>query len=114
MKLANLAKGVLVADQILPEDLNELAAQGIKTILCHRPDGEGADQPNFAEIAQAAKALKIKTHYIPVVSGKISDADVAAYRKIIEKANHSPHLTQPEVTAGSIINFLNKKPTPFG
>ncbi len=86
MKLANLAKDVLVANQILPEDLNELAAQGIKTILCHRPDGEGADQPNFAEIAQAAKALKIKTHYLPVVSGKISDADVAAYSKIIEKA----------------------------
>jgi sulfide:quinone oxidoreductase len=45
MKLANLEKDVLVADQILPEDLKDLAAQGIKTIFCHRPDGEGADQP---------------------------------------------------------------------
>ena len=86
MKLANLAKGVLVADQILPEDLNDLAAQGIKTIFCHRPDGEGADQPNFAEIAQAAKKLKIKTHYLPVVSGKISDADVTAFSELFKEA----------------------------
>ncbi len=86
MKLANLAKGVLVADQILPEDLNALAAQGIKTIFCHRPDGEGADQPNFAEIAQAAKKLKIKTHYLPVVSGKISDADVTAFAQLFKEA----------------------------
>ena len=86
MKLANLAKGVLVADQILPEDLNDLAAQGIKTIFCHRPDGEGADQPNFAEIAQAAKKLKIKTHYLPVVSGKISDADVSAFAELFNEA----------------------------
>jgi sulfide:quinone oxidoreductase len=86
MKLANLAKGVLVADQILPEDLNDLAAQGIKTIFCHRPDGEGADQPNFAEIAQAAKKLKIKTHYLPVVSGKISDADVTAFAELFKES----------------------------
>jgi sulfide:quinone oxidoreductase len=86
MKLANLEKGVLVADQILPEDLNDLAAQGIKTIFCHRPDGEGADQPNFAEIAQAAKKLKIKTHYLPVVSGKISEADLTAFAQLFKES----------------------------
>ncbi len=86
MKCANLVDGVLVADQILVEDLKELAAQGIKTIVCHRPDGEGADQPNFVEIAQAAKKLKIKTHYLPVVSGKISDADVAAFTQLFKEA----------------------------
>lgn len=86
MKLANLAKGVLVADQIFPDDLNDLATLGIKTIFCHRPDGEGADQPNFAEITQAAKKLKIKTHYLPVVSGKISDADVTAFVQLFKEA----------------------------
>jgi sulfide:quinone oxidoreductase len=86
MKLANLEKDVLVADQILSEDLKDLAAQGIKTIFCHRPDGEGADQPNFAEIAQAAKKLKIKTHYLPVVSGKISEADVTAFAQLFKES----------------------------
>ena len=86
MKLANLAEGVLVADQILVDDLTALAAEGVKTITCHRPDGEGADQPNFEEISKAAKKLQIKAHYLPVVAGKISDEDVAAYAQIFAEA----------------------------
>ena len=86
MKLANLAEGVLVADQILVDDLTALAAQGVKTITCHRPDGEGTDQPNFEEISKAAKKLKIKAHYLPVIAGKISDNDVAAYAQIFAQA----------------------------
>ena len=86
MKLANLAKGILVADQILVEDLKELAAQGVKTIMCHRPDGEGADQPNFEEIAKVAKKLNIQAHYLPVVAGKISDVDVTAFAQIFAES----------------------------
>lgn len=86
MKLANVAEGVLVADQIFVEDLTSLAAQGVKTITCHRPDGEGADQPNFEEISKAAKKLNIQAHYLPVVAGKISDDDVAAFAKIFAEA----------------------------
>ena len=86
MKIANLAQDVLVADQILVDDLPALAAQGVKTIMCHRPDGEGADQPNFEEISKAAKKLKINTHYLPVVAGKISDEDVDAFAKIFVEA----------------------------
>ena len=86
MKLANLAEGVLVADQILVDDLTALAAKGVKTITCHRPDGEGADQPNFEKISKAAKKLKIKAHYLPVIAGKISDNDVAVYAQIFAEA----------------------------
>lgn len=86
MKLANLAEGVLVTDQIFVDDLKALAAQGVKTIICHRPDGEGADQPNFEEIQKAAKKLKIKAHYLPVVAGKISDDDVSEFTKIFAQA----------------------------
>jgi sulfide:quinone oxidoreductase len=86
MKLANLTESLFVSEQILAEDLKEIAAQGIKTIMCHRPDGEGADQPNFEEIQKAAKKHKIKAHYLPVVAGKISDDDVAAFTKIFAEA----------------------------
>jgi sulfide:quinone oxidoreductase len=87
MKLANLSEGVLVADQITVNDLKTLAEQGVKTIICHRPDGEGTDQPNFDEISKAAKQLKIKTHYLPVISGKIIDDDVTAYSKFFAEAD---------------------------
>jgi sulfide:quinone oxidoreductase len=87
MKLVNLAEDIFVSDQILPVDLKQIASQGIKTILCHRPDGEGADQPNFEELSKAAKKLKIKAHYLPVVAGKITDEEVAEFSKIFSEAD---------------------------
>ncbi|WP_269843281.1 beta-lactamase hydrolase domain-containing protein, partial [Brevirhabdus pacifica] len=44
-----------VAPQIRPEQLPELKAEGIRAIICNRPDGEEAGQPTFAEIEQAAR-----------------------------------------------------------
>lgn len=87
MKLVNLAEGIFVSDQILAEDLKEIALMGIKTIMCHRPDGEGADQPNFEELSNAAKKLKIKAHYLPVVAGKITDDEVAEFSQIFSEAD---------------------------
>ncbi len=86
MKLANLAQDVLVSDQLFVDDLKEVASQGVKTIFCHRPDGEGADQPNFEEIQKTAEKLKIKAYYLPVVAGKISDEDVQAFAKVFSEA----------------------------
>jgi sulfide:quinone oxidoreductase len=81
MKVAFLDKAISVSDQLVASDLKTLAEQGVKSVFCHRPDGEGADQPNFEEIAKAAKKLGIETYYLPVVSGKISDQDVADFTK---------------------------------
>ena len=44
-----------VSEQVLPQDLVGLSAAGFKSILCNRPDGEGADQPAFAEIEAAVR-----------------------------------------------------------
>ena len=45
-----------VSEQVLPQEVAALAAAGFKSIVCNRPDGEGADQPSFAEIEAAATA----------------------------------------------------------
>jgi sulfide:quinone oxidoreductase len=34
-----------VSEQVLPQDIAALAAAGFKSVICNRPDGEGADQP---------------------------------------------------------------------
>ncbi len=86
MKLAKLVDQISVADQIFVNDLNTIADQGFKSILCHRPDGEGSDQPNFEEIANAAKKHKVQIQYLPVVSGKISDEDVDKFTKAFSEA----------------------------
>lgn len=74
-----LTDDISVAAQIAPDSVAELAAQGFKSIICNRPDGEGADQPLFREIADAAARAGIETRYIPVTSGKVSDGDATAF-----------------------------------
>jgi len=65
--------------QIVASDITELAKQGIKSIVCNRPDGEGNDQPNFIEIEEQAKQHGIEFHYLPVVSGAITDQDISDF-----------------------------------
>lgn len=79
MKVATLNTEIAVADQLLAADLETVAAQGYQTVFCHRPDGEGPDQPNVQEIIDAAKAYNIDVVYLPVTSGKVSDEDVSAF-----------------------------------
>ena len=68
-----------VAKQITPSDVATLSAQGFRSIICNRPDGEGADQPLFVEIDRAAEAAGLATRYLPVTSGKVRDEDAARF-----------------------------------
>jgi sulfide:quinone oxidoreductase len=74
-----------VSEQVQPQEIAALAAAGIKAIICNRPDGEGADQPSFAEIEAAAKAAGMQAAYLPVVSGKIDEADAQALGLLIDR-----------------------------
>lgn len=56
---------IWVADQIGPEDMAEVAAEGFALLVCNRPDHEhGPDQPTFASVAEAANAAGIEAHLI--------------------------------------------------
>ena len=79
MELRKISARLFVSPQISADDVTEISAQGIKAIICNRPDGEGADQPTFTEIDRAAKKAGIETRYVPVVAGKVDDDDVAAF-----------------------------------
>jgi uncharacterized protein (TIGR01244 family) len=57
---------VSVAPQIAPEDVAQAAAQGFRTIVNNRPDGESFDQPAGAEIAAACQAQGIDYIEIPI------------------------------------------------
>jgi sulfide:quinone oxidoreductase len=79
-----ISNSISVSEQISPADVAAVAAAGFRSIICNRPDGEGADQPLFAEIALAAEAHGIETAYLPVVSGKVSDEDARAFGHLLE------------------------------
>ncbi|MCP5203188.1 MAG: TIGR01244 family phosphatase [Pseudomonadales bacterium] len=68
-----------VSAQITVEDVHALARQGVKSLICNRPDGEAADQPNVTEIEAAAAEAGLAMAYLPVVSGKFSSADVSDF-----------------------------------
>jgi sulfide:quinone oxidoreductase len=83
MKIQHLAPGLSVSEQILPEQLAEVKAAGFRAIICNRPDGEGNDQPLFAEIERAARAAGIDAHYLPAESGKVTDEQGAAFGQLL-------------------------------
>ena len=79
MELKKITEKTTVSAQITPADLEAIKAAGIRAIICNRPDGEGADQPSFDEIAAAAEKVGIEARYVPVQSGMVRDEDVDAF-----------------------------------
>ncbi|MEX0371079.1 MAG: TIGR01244 family sulfur transferase [Tateyamaria sp.] len=84
MEFRRLSPKFTVSPQISVDDVGTIAAQGFRAIICNRPDGEGADQPSFKEIAAAAKAAGIEARYVPVQSGMVKDQDVEAFGAALE------------------------------
>lgn len=68
-----------VAPQIGPDDIPAVASAGFRSIICNRPDAEAVDQSAFREIERLAGQAGIAARYLPVTSGGITDADVAAF-----------------------------------
>ncbi len=85
MELRRLTNELAVAGQIGPADMPALAAEGVRAIICNRPDGEGPGQPTFAEMEKAATANGIKIAYQPVVATSISDNDAATFGKLLDE-----------------------------
>jgi sulfide:quinone oxidoreductase len=79
MDIKDINKRISVSEQITAADIQAIADAGFRAIICNRPDGEGADQPTFEEIDTAAKAAGLQALYLPIVSGKVEDADAAKF-----------------------------------
>ncbi len=79
MDLRAINATLSVSQQILAQDLQGIADQGYRAVICNRPDGEGADQPTFEEIEAAAKAVGLVARYVPVIAGKVQDSDADAF-----------------------------------
>ncbi|SPF81155.1 bifunctional protein tyrosine phosphatase family protein/NAD(P)/FAD-dependent oxidoreductase [Pseudoprimorskyibacter insulae] len=85
MDIKKINDDISVSPQISPADVEAIAAAGYRSIMCNRPDGEGADQPTFEEIEVKAKALGLSVQYLPIVSGKVQDSDADAFGKAMRE-----------------------------
>ncbi len=79
MQFNKVTDALSVSPQISAEDVAAIRDAGFRAIICNRPDGEGADQPNFEEIEAAAKAAGLEARYQPITSGMVRDEDADAF-----------------------------------
>ena len=79
MEPKRISEELSVSPQIGPADVSALKILGFRSIVCNRPDGEGADQPSFEEIEAAARDAGLEARYLPVKTGLVQDADADAF-----------------------------------
>lgn len=72
--------------QILPEHVAMIKAQGYKTIINNRPDGEEPNQPLNADIEKAAKAAGLAYYFQPVVASQINEQNCRDFAEIYNQA----------------------------
>lgn len=83
--LKRLTPFISVAGQLDPADMALLAGSGFRCVINNRPDNEGEGQPSSDAIRVAAEESGLEYHHLPVVSGQISESDVAAFRALLEQ-----------------------------
>ena len=86
MSMKKLSDQFYVGPQIEIDDIEDLQISGIKSVICLRPDGEGADQPAFEALKTQATSLEIAAHYLPIVPGQISNAQIAEFADMVTKS----------------------------
>jgi sulfide:quinone oxidoreductase len=86
MTIRYLSAHYAVAPQVMPADVRRLKEQGFATLVCNRPDGEGAGQPSFAEIEAEARKHGMQALHLPVIAGRITQADRDAFTILYARA----------------------------
>jgi len=84
MQLKQVNDNFYIADQLSLGDLGAIAAKGIRTLICNRPDSEMGGLPSFAEFSQRAAELHLDIHYLPVVHATINSDDVRAFTALVQ------------------------------
>ena len=82
MNAMQLSERFSAAGQITPDDLNDVVEEGFKSVINNRPDGEGGpDQPKSDDLAVAAESLGLIYHYVPVISGSLTQQNVIEFQQ---------------------------------
>jgi sulfide:quinone oxidoreductase len=86
MSMKKLSDQFYVGPQIEIDDIEDLQISGVKSVICLRPDGEGAGQPAFEALKTQARSLGIAAHYLPIVPGQVSNAQIAEFADMVTKS----------------------------
>lgn len=83
MILTRLSPELAVSPQLYASDLESVLAGGFRTIVDNRPDGEESGQPTASELAAEARRLGLAFSYIPIIPGRMADADARAFAEAL-------------------------------
>ena len=72
MDLRQLAPGFFAAPQLEPSDMATLAAQGVTTVICNRPEVENPPPLQAAAMQQAAEAAGLAFVFNPITMGAMT------------------------------------------
>jgi len=87
MEFKKIDDSLAVAGQIASGDLSRAADQGFKTVINVRPDGEQADAMTAGQARDAASAIALDYHHLPVLPTQITDQDVDAFKTLLASAD---------------------------
>ncbi len=83
MDIRRLSDDFSVSPQIAISDLQTVWDLGFRTIICNRPDGEDAGQPDVADVEAAAKAIGFAFAHISADSGKAAMPHAIETRRVL-------------------------------
>ena len=72
MKIVQLTPSLSVSDQLEPQDLETVRAQGFKSLINNRPDGEAERQPTSASSRRGSRAAGDR---LPPPAGHLGQGD---------------------------------------
>lgn len=84
MDIRQITPHFFAAPQISPEDMQDIAAAGIKRIICNRPDLEVPPSHQSAAIAAAAEAAGLDFVVQPLTHQNMTPDVIAANRALID------------------------------
>ena len=108
MKKTQVNEQLSFSDQIALDEIATLAEQGIKVLICNRPDGEEAGQLTAAQIETEASKHGITFLNIPVPGRIIPSDSLAEFSKAIQSTNDKVHAYCRTGTRCSIFWGLNE------
>lgn len=84
MQIHQLESGFAITDAVSPEDLDEVARRGFRSVICNRRPGEAEDHPDDRPLKARAAELGLEWRCIPVIPGEYSEDDIAAFGEALE------------------------------
>ena len=81
MDIRRITDEFSVAPQIGVDDVAAIAAAGFRAVVCNRPDGEVADQPESGDIGRAVIASGMEWRMLPVRN--IGRGDIDAFANLV-------------------------------